>query len=258
MRRLRPSLLGLLTPAASPGRRGWIHYFLSLDAYVDGRLESACEHASLSAEKGQEINHEVMVASAVGAHLLAASALDEAIDLATLTEGLELMRRPSVQALSAFGLWLVAKVCGRGCTKQRRTVARRTPSEPSRHSIPSCGPRTSCVTRRSPFSESTTSTACVTGSSRWIMPPRWPRRSLGSADESRVSARGVGDGCSAVGQREFGDSTARYSLPGRRPVHIGPSTRAAPGLGRRPPVADAHRAADAPGVSGSSQTRPPP
>jgi predicted ATPase/DNA-binding SARP family transcriptional activator len=131
MRRLRPSLLGLITPEASPRSAGWIHYFLALDAYVDGRLESACEHASRSAEKGQEINHEVMVASAVGAHLLAASALDKAIDLASLVEGVELMRRPSVQALSAFGLWLVARYAagvapdsaGRWLVHAERTVA---------------------------------------------------------------------------------------------------------------------------------------
>jgi predicted ATPase/DNA-binding SARP family transcriptional activator len=131
MRRLRPSLLSLITPEASPRSAGWIHYFLALDAYVDGRLESACEHASQSAEKGQEINHEVMVASAVGAHLLAASALDEAIDLAALLEGLELMRRPSVQALSAFGLWFVARYAagvapgsaGRWLVHAERTVA---------------------------------------------------------------------------------------------------------------------------------------
>ncbi|MFZ0386761.1 MAG: BTAD domain-containing putative transcriptional regulator [Solirubrobacteraceae bacterium] len=131
MRRLRPSLLGLITPEASPRSAGWIHYFLALDAYVDGRLQAACEHASQSAEKGQEINHEVMVASAIGAHLLAASALDEAIDLAELIEGLELMRRPSVQALSAFGLWFVARYAagvasdsaGRWLVHAERTVA---------------------------------------------------------------------------------------------------------------------------------------
>jgi predicted ATPase/DNA-binding SARP family transcriptional activator len=131
MRRLRPSLLDLITPEASPRSAGWIHYFLALDAYVDGQLESACEHASQSAEKGQEINHEVMLASAVGAHLLARSALDETIDLAALIEGLELMRRPSVQALSAFGLWLVARYAagvapdnaGRWLVHAERTVA---------------------------------------------------------------------------------------------------------------------------------------
>jgi len=131
MTRLRPSLLDLITPEASARSVGWIHYFLALDAYVDGRLESACEHASQSAEKGQETNHEVMVASAVGAHLLAASALDQAIDRETLIEGLELMRRPSVQALSAFGLWLVARyaagvapdAAGRWLVHADRTVA---------------------------------------------------------------------------------------------------------------------------------------
>ena len=76
MRRLRPQLLALLTPEASARARGWIHYFLALDAYVDGTLETACEHASLSVEKAKEIGHEFMLASAVGHALLSRSARD--------------------------------------------------------------------------------------------------------------------------------------------------------------------------------------
>jgi predicted ATPase/DNA-binding SARP family transcriptional activator len=131
MKRLRPSLIALITPDTSPKAAGWIHYFLALDAYVDGQLESACEHASLSIENAQAIGHEVMLASGVGTHLLARSALDGAIDHAALTEGLELMRRPSVQPLSAFGLWLVARyaasvapdTAGRWLAHAERTVA---------------------------------------------------------------------------------------------------------------------------------------
>jgi hypothetical protein len=131
MKRLRPSLLALITPDASPKSAGWIHYFLALDAYVDGRLESACEHASLSIENAQAIGHQVMLASGVGTQLLARSALDGAIDHAALTEGLELMRRPSVQELSAFGLWLVVRyaagvasdTAGRWLAHAERTVA---------------------------------------------------------------------------------------------------------------------------------------
>jgi predicted ATPase/DNA-binding SARP family transcriptional activator len=131
MRRLRPSLIALITPDTSPKSAGWIHYYLALDAYIDGQLESACEHALLSVAKAQEIGHEVMLASGVGTHLLARSALDGAIDLAALIEGLELMRRPSVQPLSAFGLWLVARyaagvapdTAGRWLVHAERTVA---------------------------------------------------------------------------------------------------------------------------------------
>ena len=39
MRELRPQLLALITPEASARSRGWTHYFLALDAYVDGMLD---------------------------------------------------------------------------------------------------------------------------------------------------------------------------------------------------------------------------
>ena len=41
MRRLRPALLALITPEASARVARLDHYFLALDAYVDGRFESA-------------------------------------------------------------------------------------------------------------------------------------------------------------------------------------------------------------------------
>ena len=109
MRRLRPALLALITPETSTKALGWLYYFLALDAYVDGRLESACEHASLSAEKAEAIGHEFMLAGAAGTRLLAQSARDGVISQADLAETLELMRRPSVQPLAAFALWLVAR-----------------------------------------------------------------------------------------------------------------------------------------------------
>jgi predicted ATPase/DNA-binding SARP family transcriptional activator len=112
MRRLRPELLALITPETSPKALGWIHYFLALDAYVDGRLDSACEHASLSAEKAEAIGHEFMLAGASGTRLLCQSARDGAITRAGLADTLELMRRPSVQPLAAFALWLVARYAG--------------------------------------------------------------------------------------------------------------------------------------------------
>jgi hypothetical protein len=102
-------LLALLTPDASARSLGWTHYFLALDAYVDGRFESADEHAELSVERAREIGHEFMLAGAVGTRLLSRSARDGAIDQPQLAEALELMRRPSVQPLAAFALWLVAR-----------------------------------------------------------------------------------------------------------------------------------------------------
>ncbi len=109
MRRLQPALLDLVTPDASPKALGWIHYFLAIDAYVDERFDASCEHASLSAEKAEEIRHEFMLGSAIGTRLLARSARDGVIEQPALAETLEYMRRPGVQPLAAFALWLVAR-----------------------------------------------------------------------------------------------------------------------------------------------------
>ncbi len=109
MRRLRPQLLELLTPEASPRSLGWTHYFLALDAHVDGRFQAAVEHAELSIEKAGEVGHEFMLASAIGTRLLSRSARDQVIAQPELAEAMELMRRPSVQPLAAFALWLVAR-----------------------------------------------------------------------------------------------------------------------------------------------------
>jgi predicted ATPase/DNA-binding SARP family transcriptional activator len=109
MRELRPGLLALLTPEASARARGWTNYFLALDAYVDGTLDDACGHATLSVELAREIGHEVMLASAVGTLLLSQSARDGLITQPALAEAIGLMRPPSVQPLAAFALWLVAR-----------------------------------------------------------------------------------------------------------------------------------------------------
>ncbi len=109
MRRLRPDLLALVGPETGDKALGWTHYFLALDAYVDGQFEPACDHATLSAEKAEAIGHEFMLASSVGTRLLAQSARDGEIAHADLAEALELMRRPSVAPLAAFALWLVAR-----------------------------------------------------------------------------------------------------------------------------------------------------
>jgi hypothetical protein len=79
MRRLRPDLVAVLTPDASARARGWTSYYLALDAYVNGMLDSACEHATLSVALAKEIGHEVMLASAIGTLLLSRSARDGVI-----------------------------------------------------------------------------------------------------------------------------------------------------------------------------------
>jgi predicted ATPase/DNA-binding SARP family transcriptional activator len=120
MRRLKPVLLELIKPGGSKRAIGWGHYFLALDAYVGGRLEASWEHASLAAEAAGEIGHEFMLASAIATRLLARSALDEEIAQPALKEAIELMRRPSVQPMAAFGLWLVARYAAAFAPEQSR------------------------------------------------------------------------------------------------------------------------------------------
>ena len=109
MRRLRPDLLAVVGPGTSDKALGWTHYFLALDAYVEGQFDPACEHAALCAEKAEAIGHEFMLASGAGTRLLAQSARDGVIAHDELADALELMRRPSVPPLAAFALWLVAR-----------------------------------------------------------------------------------------------------------------------------------------------------
>lgn len=109
MARLRPELRALITPEASPKSLGWLHYFLALDAYLDGRFAEAFEHAATSAENAAEVGHEFMLGSAVGTRMLAQSARDRVIEPGPLAEAVELMGRPSVQPLAAFALWFVAR-----------------------------------------------------------------------------------------------------------------------------------------------------
>jgi predicted ATPase/DNA-binding SARP family transcriptional activator len=109
MKRLRPELVELLTPETSTKAKGWIEYFVALDAYVDARFDEAVEHAALSAEHAGEIGHEFMHGGAAGTRLLAQSALAREITQPELVETIALMRRPGVQPLAAFALWFVAR-----------------------------------------------------------------------------------------------------------------------------------------------------
>jgi predicted ATPase/DNA-binding SARP family transcriptional activator len=109
MRRIRPMLLSVITPEARATALGWTHYFLALDAYVDGRYDAAVEHAEMSAANARELGHQYMLATAVATRLLAESARDRAIAQPALVEVLELVRPVSVQPLAAFALWFVAR-----------------------------------------------------------------------------------------------------------------------------------------------------
>lgn len=109
MRRIRPMLLALITPEASTKSLGWTHYFLALDAYVEGCFDAACDHAAQSAANARALGHDYMFATAVATRLLAESARDRAIAQAALAEVLELVSHVSVQPLAAFALWFVAR-----------------------------------------------------------------------------------------------------------------------------------------------------
>ena len=109
MRRIRPMLLAVITPDAGAKALGWTHYFLALDAYVDGRFDDACDHAAASAASASELRHQYMLAAAVATRLLSESARDRAIAQPALAEVLELVRDVSVQPLAAFALWFVAR-----------------------------------------------------------------------------------------------------------------------------------------------------
>ena len=77
--------------------------------FPDGRLQEACDQASLSVENAELAGHEVMLAGAVATRLLSESARDGVITRAALLDALQVMQRPGIQALSAFALWLVAR-----------------------------------------------------------------------------------------------------------------------------------------------------
>jgi predicted ATPase/DNA-binding SARP family transcriptional activator len=109
MRRLRPQLLALITPETSTRAIGWIHYFLALDAYVDGRYESAAEHSAMSAEKAEQAGHEFMLAGATTTRLLSESARDRVMTQPQLAAAIEVWRRPGVQPLAVIALWFVAR-----------------------------------------------------------------------------------------------------------------------------------------------------
>lgn len=108
-RRLNTELVSLLNQGLGPGARGWVHYYLAVNAYVEGQFDASCEYADVCAEAAQSIEHAFMLASAVGTRLLAASARDRVIPQVALAEALDTMRRPSIEPLDVFALWLAAR-----------------------------------------------------------------------------------------------------------------------------------------------------
>jgi predicted ATPase/DNA-binding SARP family transcriptional activator len=109
MRRLRPTLLTLIAAGTSPRVLGWVHYSLWADAYIDGRFESANEHACSSVERATEIGHEYMLVCALEARLLARSAVSGEIRQPELAEVIERARRHGVHSVAVAALWFVAR-----------------------------------------------------------------------------------------------------------------------------------------------------
>jgi predicted ATPase len=109
VRRLKPTLLELTATETSVRSVGWIHYHLACEAYVEGDVEAACEHASRSVEAAAAAGNEFMLAISVAARLLVQSARDGAIPQPALAEALELARRALHEPLAVFALWLIAR-----------------------------------------------------------------------------------------------------------------------------------------------------
>ncbi len=107
--RLRPALLGLITPDTGAKTLGWVHYYLANDAYAEGRMDEAVEHASRSAELAEEIGHDYLLGSAHCTRMLAQSARDGAIPQAALAELLELTSRTMIKTDVVYALWWVAR-----------------------------------------------------------------------------------------------------------------------------------------------------
>jgi hypothetical protein len=109
MRRLRPALLDLIKPQTSDKALGWIHLHLATSAYVEGELEQALEHASLSADKARAIGHEYLLATAVQSRLMASWARDGVLPQPMLADMVDLIRRTGVKTDAAVALWFVAR-----------------------------------------------------------------------------------------------------------------------------------------------------
>jgi predicted ATPase/DNA-binding SARP family transcriptional activator len=109
MRRLRPTLLALIAAATSPRVLGWAHYSLWADAYIDGRFQTAYQHACSTVQRAVQIGHEYMLACAVEARLLAGSALSAQITQPELAEVIQHARRHGVHSVAVAALWFVAR-----------------------------------------------------------------------------------------------------------------------------------------------------
>ncbi len=112
MSRLRPVLHALIDPGTSPRVLGWVQYSLWGDAYVDGRFESAYEHASSCLELAAGIGHKYMLVCAFEARLLAGSAVSGQITQPELAEVIELARAHGVHSVAVAALWFVARYAG--------------------------------------------------------------------------------------------------------------------------------------------------
>jgi predicted ATPase/DNA-binding SARP family transcriptional activator len=109
IRRLEPTLRGLLGADASPRVLGWVHYSLWGEAYLDGRFDEAHRHACACLERAVEIGHEYMHVCALEARLLAGSDVTGQIPQPDLAEVVERARRHGVHSVAVAALWFVAR-----------------------------------------------------------------------------------------------------------------------------------------------------
>ena len=108
MRQLRPTLVAFLSSTSSDRERAYLHYYLALDAYVDGQLDASCAHAAASVASARAIDHDYLLGAGLSTGLLAQSERDGTIPHPALSESVTVARKVGVPALSAFVLWLVA------------------------------------------------------------------------------------------------------------------------------------------------------
>jgi len=108
VRRLRPELLGQLTPDAGDTVLGWTNYFLALDAYLEGSFAASFEYAARGAEHAHTIGHDYMYGAALTTRLLAGSARDGWISRDAILEMLASVQQAGVPPLTVFALWFVA------------------------------------------------------------------------------------------------------------------------------------------------------
>ncbi len=107
--RLRPTLYEILSADFAPRIRGWGHYLLSADAYIDERYAEALEHATASAAVAEQISHEHLRTAAAVATVLARSAVHCVLTQPEVTGLLARGSSHGVDPTAVASLWFAAR-----------------------------------------------------------------------------------------------------------------------------------------------------